>query len=69
MHITTYLDVIIMFFIDIGDFPINPLFSGFNSLWQKMLFFSVFDFTGATGLGKGKGQGERLGNFETNKMS
>jgi hypothetical protein len=56
-----------MFCIDFGDFPNDPLFFGFNSLWQKMLF-SVFDFPGARGLGKGQGQRARLGNFEKTKM-
>jgi hypothetical protein len=51
--------------IDFGDFPNNPLSFSFNSLCQKM-FFSVFDFPGATGLKKGQGQGAWFGNFETN---
>jgi hypothetical protein len=44
--------MLIMFCIDFGDFPNNPLSYGFNSLWQKMLF-SIFDFPGATGLEEG----------------
>jgi hypothetical protein len=54
MHITTYLDVIIMFFIDIGDFPINPLFFGFNSLWQKMLFLAFLTLQELRDSEKGK---------------
>jgi hypothetical protein len=61
-------DVIIMICIDFRDFPNNPLSFGFNSLRQRTLFFSVFDFPGATGLKEGQGQGARLGNFETNNM-
>jgi hypothetical protein len=52
----------------LGDFPNNPLSFGFNSLCQKMLFFSVLDFRGAMGLEKGQGHGERLGNFGANNM-
>jgi hypothetical protein len=44
-----------MICIDFGAFPTNPLLFGFNSLWQKTLVFSVFDFPEATGLGKGQG--------------
>jgi hypothetical protein len=46
--------------IDFGDFPNNPLSFGFNSLCKKTLYFSVFDFPGATRLEKGQGQGARL---------
>jgi hypothetical protein len=45
-----------MFYIDFGDFINNPLSFGFNSIWQKMLFISIFDFLGAMGFGKGQGQ-------------
>jgi hypothetical protein len=54
--------------IDFGDFPNNLLSFGFNFFWQKM-FFSVFDFTGATRLETELGQREELDNFYTNKSS
>jgi hypothetical protein len=47
LHIPTYLhvvDVIIMFCIDFGDFPNNPLSFGFNFFWQKTLFLAFFTF-------------------------
>jgi hypothetical protein len=37
------------------------------TLFARKHFFSIFDFPGATGLEKGKGQGSRLGNFEAKK--
>jgi hypothetical protein len=72
LHIPTYLDVMRscpMFYIDFRDFLNNPLSFGFNSVWHKTLFFSVFDFLGATGLANGQGQRARLGNSKRNKMS
>jgi hypothetical protein len=39
------------------------------TLSGRKCFFSVFDFLGATGLEKGKGQRAQLGNFEADKMS
>jgi hypothetical protein len=40
--------VIPMFYDVLGDFPNNPPSSGFNSVWQKMPLFSLFEFLGAT---------------------
>ncbi|KAM0877988.1 hypothetical protein ACQ4PT_035169 [Festuca glaucescens] len=40
--------VISMFYIVFGDFLNNPLSSGFNYVWQKTPFVSIFDFSGAT---------------------
>ena len=57
-----------MFYDVLGDFLNNPLSSGSNFVWQETPLFSVFDFSGATGLQKGQGQGTRFGIFETNKM-
>jgi hypothetical protein len=56
-----------MFYINFGDFLNNPLSFSFNNVWQKIPFVSVFDFLGATGLEKGKGQRARVENFEMNK--
>jgi hypothetical protein len=49
-----------MFYIVMGNFLNNPLYSGFNSVWQKTLSISIFYFPGATGLEKGQGQGYAL---------
>jgi hypothetical protein len=38
------------------------------TFFVRKCFFSIFFFPGATGLEKGQGRGERLGNFETNNM-
>ena len=35
-----------MFYIDFGDFPINPLYFGFNSGRQENPVFRIFDFQG-----------------------
>jgi hypothetical protein len=56
-----------MFCIDFRDFPNNLLSLGLTLSVRKR-FFSVFDFSGATGLEKGQGKRTRLGNFETIKM-
>jgi hypothetical protein len=61
-------DVIIMFNNILEDFLNNPLSSSFNSVWQKMALFSVFDITEATGLQKGQGQGPCFEIIERNKM-
>jgi hypothetical protein len=46
-----------MFYIVFGDFLNNHLSSGFNSLWQKTPYVSIFDFRRAMGLEKGKVRG------------
>jgi hypothetical protein len=38
------------------------------TLFGRKAFFSGFYFPGATGLEKGQGQREQLGNFEANNM-
>jgi hypothetical protein len=45
-----------MFYIVFRGFINNPLSSSSISVWQKTPFFSVFDFLGATALGKWQGE-------------
>jgi hypothetical protein len=56
-HICILSNVISMFYIVFGDFLNNHLSSGFNSLWQKTPYVSIFDFRRAMGLEKGKVRG------------
>jgi hypothetical protein len=53
-HICILYNVIFIFYIVFGDFLNNPLSSGSNSVWQKTPSVSIFEFSGATGLKKGK---------------
>ena len=53
---------------DFGDFLNNPLSSGFNSVWQKRPFVSIFEFSGATGLGIEQTQSSLFRIFETDDM-
>jgi hypothetical protein len=57
-----------MFYIVFGDFPNNPLSSGFNSVWQKTPSVSIFGFSEATGLEKRQDHGPHFEIFETNKI-
>jgi hypothetical protein len=55
-HIYMLWDIIIMFCIDFGIFPNNPLSFGFNFFWQKIPFLAFFYFPGTTGLETELGQ-------------
>jgi hypothetical protein len=68
-HIYILYNVISMFYIDLEDFLNNPLSSGFNYVWQKIPFVSVFDFQGATGHEKRARSESIVQKFEMNKMS
>ena len=67
-HICIILVVITNALNDFGDFLNNPLSSGFNSVWQKRPSVSIFDFSGATGLGIEQTQNPRFRIFETDDM-
>ena len=67
-HICIILVVITNILNAFGDFLNNPLSSGFNSVLQKRPSFSIFEFTGATGLGIEQTQSPRFRNFETDDM-
>ena len=67
-HICIILVVITNVLNDFGDFLNNPLSSGFNSVLQKRPSFSIFEFTGATGLGIEQTQSPCFRNFETDNM-
>jgi hypothetical protein len=71
LHIPTYLHVMRCYNHGLHWFRAfskqSPLF-WFELSLSENVFFSVFDFPGATGLEKGQGQGERLGNFKANDM-
>ena len=67
-HICIILVVITNVLNDFGDFLNNPLSSGFNSVRQKTPFVSIFDFSGATGLGIEQTQSPRSRIFEPGNM-
>ena len=67
-HIFIILVVISIVLNDFGDFLNNPLSSGFNSVWQKRPSVSIFEFSGATGLGIEQTQSPRFRNFEMSDM-
>jgi len=67
-HISIILVVITIILNDFGDFLNNPLSSGFNSVWQKRPSVSIFDFSGATGLGIEQTQSPRFRIFQTDDM-
>jgi hypothetical protein len=52
----------------LGIFQLIPIFFLDLILFGRKRFFSVIDFPGATGLGKGQGQGARLGSDELFEM-
>jgi hypothetical protein len=58
----------IMFYNDFGDFLNNPPSFGSNSVFQKNVFFRVFDFPRASGLQKGQGKRAQFRIFEMNTM-
>ena len=67
-HICILLVVIINVLNAFGDFLNNPLSFGFNYVWQKRPYVSIFDFSGATGLGIEQTQSPRFRNFEKDDM-
>ena len=67
-HICIILVVITIVLNDFGDFLNNPILSGFNSVWQKRPSVSIFDFSGATGLGIEQTQSPRFRIFEADDM-
>ena len=67
-HIFIILVVITNGLNDFGDFLNNPLLFGFNSVWQERPSVSIFDFSGATGLGIEQTQSPRFRIFETDDM-
>ena len=67
-HICIILVLITNVLNDFGDFLNNPLSSGFNSVWQKRPSVSIFEFSGATGLGIEQTQSPRFRNFETDDL-
>jgi hypothetical protein len=48
MHIPTYLDVIIMFCIDLWGFSIYPPYFGYNFIEQKILVLCILMFWGSS---------------------
>src|SRR4051812_47766875 len=67
-HICIILVVITIVLNNFGDFINNPLSSDFNSDWQKKPSVSIFDFSGATGLGIEQTQSPRFRILEKDNM-
>ena len=67
-HICIILVVITNVLNSFGDFLNNPLSFSYNSVWQKTPCVSIFDFSGATGLGIEQTQTPCFRIFETDDI-